>query len=1125
MPSLYGTCRSIPTGITIAPASGGSLSTSSTLYLSTQYRTRGGLSLHSAITPIAYSAGQKIVVTVTPSALASGELGSVHEIVVSGSTTNDVAQMVRLGAIPLLAIDQTTQLSLPRSLELSTNAHIALSASVATIAALPTGSDRLNGMVRLVTATGQYLRYDSTATTGVVLSAPGYWVDYYPWVGAANGFTTYIGTATNVDGGIDNAITEINPADVLRSLPYAADGGNSTPLRLCYLNELVEDGGNAIEALAPIAVSMLLDNVDQSTAFSNKIYARYLGKFRKLDGTLDTTFAASAIPVLIFDTKDGRTESNLFFPEFLDRGYGALYEFYLNFRSDEIAALRDGSTPSLSFGPAGEVGTYNPLGFITGNGVFGAESRLSAVGVNDEYLRVIPGSNSVVSLPGAASISSYIFFRAANRSATGLAPNTAGQKVVISGTSRGQIVVQPPGYMLESIEAIRAIVSTASGTATPGAFFAPVSVGASGTLSVSITIPALIRANYPDVIAGLAAGYNVPNLKVYLRFSGTITAQTALVTVGAGLTTLNFVITTNAGTVGALPTNPDTTFSLFANPTIATVTAGTGGNLAAGSYEVAIANHYPAGNTQLSAISHDPALGCLKEVTTDLADAIAGAKGYTLTTASYVQPPVGALVVVSVPNTAIFGILQPLFVQGGGGYLLTGKTANTLTLERSTDNGSDYAATGQTIASNALVVPGGMPGTVGASGEVAGLRYTFSSITAPTPASQSLRLNSAAPSGATAIYVSEFDRAEYNVATVLNTLTPGSLLLLASSSDQSVYHYYSFVSQVDNGSDRTLNVTYAGGGGAFIDLSDVSLSLLLKGTPGAPGTTGTNGLDGISGFGVRYSFSTSTAPTPTVGQLRLNNVAYNSATLLYVSESDRFNITASLTLNNISDGSTLLIFDEADPTAYVYALLTSQTDNGSDRTFAITNVTSSGTLSGNVTLSFAPKGAPGAPGTVNDTVNLGLSSVGTDPITAADIIRLYNKLGQLVWRQASNGSVLFAAATNLEQSWAKAQKATVTTLIDNTTISLDASLSNLYQVTLAGNRTLANPTNLAIGTNFEVKLIQDSTGTRSLSYGTAYKFSSGTAPPLSIAGSAVDLLSCRSYDGTTLQCDLGKGYA
>jgi len=117
------------------------------------------------------------------------------------------------------------------------------------------------------------------------------------------------------------------------------------------------------------------------------------------------------------------------------------------------------------------------------------------------------------------------------------------------------------------------------------------------------------------------------------------------------------------------------------------------------------------------------------------------------------------------------------------------------------------------------------------------------------------------------------------------------------------------------------------------------------------------------------------------------------------------------------------------------------------------------------------------------------------------------------------------AFLNAIQSWNKAQQASVTTLTDGSTIALDASLSNLYQVTLAGNRTLANPTNLAIGSNFEIRIAQDATGSRTLAYGTAYKFSGGVVPVLSTSANAIDLLSCRSYDGTTLQCDLGKGYA
>jgi hypothetical protein len=62
------------------------------------------------------------------------------------------------------------------------------------------------------------------------------------------------------------------------------------------------------------------------------------------------------------------------------------------------------------------------------------------------------------------------------------------------------------------------------------------------------------------------------------------------------------------------------------------------------------------------------------------------------------------------------------------------------------------------------------------------------------------------------------------------------------------------------------------------------------------------------------------------------------------------------------------------------------------------------------------------------------------------------------------------------------------TLTDATTIATDASLGNYFRVTLAGNRTLSNPTNLTDGQRITWEVIQDATGSRTLAYDTLFAF-------------------------------------
>lgn len=81
------------------------------------------------------------------------------------------------------------------------------------------------------------------------------------------------------------------------------------------------------------------------------------------------------------------------------------------------------------------------------------------------------------------------------------------------------------------------------------------------------------------------------------------------------------------------------------------------------------------------------------------------------------------------------------------------------------------------------------------------------------------------------------------------------------------------------------------------------------------------------------------------------------------------------------------------------------------------------------------------------------------------------------------------------------------TLTDSATISLDMSTGYNFTVTLAGNRTLANPTNTKVGQSGIIVVNQNGTGGNTLAFNSAYKFGNGTAPTISSAANSVSVLS------------------
>ena len=100
-----------------------------------------------------------------------------------------------------------------------------------------------------------------------------------------------------------------------------------------------------------------------------------------------------------------------------------------------------------------------------------------------------------------------------------------------------------------------------------------------------------------------------------------------------------------------------------------------------------------------------------------------------------------------------------------------------------------------------------------------------------------------------------------------------------------------------------------------------------------------------------------------------------------------------------------------------------------------------------------------------------------------------------------------AAGLGTAQSFTAAQRGSVSALTDGATITANFALANNFSVTLGGNRTLANPTNLTAGQHGVIVITQDGTGSRTLAYGSNWKVPAGAAPTLTTTANAVDVLA------------------
>ena len=90
---------------------------------------------------------------------------------------------------------------------------------------------------------------------------------------------------------------------------------------------------------------------------------------------------------------------------------------------------------------------------------------------------------------------------------------------------------------------------------------------------------------------------------------------------------------------------------------------------------------------------------------------------------------------------------------------------------------------------------------------------------------------------------------------------------------------------------------------------------------------------------------------------------------------------------------------------------------------------------------------------------------------------------------------------------------TESTLTDQATVTWDASTQDVCKLTLGGNRTMAAPTNNTTGQFISILVIQDGTGSRTLTWNAVFEFASDTAPTLTTTANLGDIFVFR-YNGS-----------
>ena len=142
------------------------------------------------------------------------------------------------------------------------------------------------------------------------------------------------------------------------------------------------------------------------------------------------------------------------------------------------------------------------------------------------------------------------------------------------------------------------------------------------------------------------------------------------------------------------------------------------------------------------------------------------------------------------------------------------------------------------------------------------------------------------------------------------------------------------------------------------------------------------------------------------------------------------------------------------------------------------------------------------------------TAVNTKSNKASNLSDLTDKPAAIV-NLGFTGATTNVASTSVANEYTKTQNFNATGLTDGATIAWDSSVHQVCSVTLAGNRTMAAPTNQVDGGFYHLTILQDGSGSRTMTWNAVFKWPSDTAPTLTTTASQQDELTFRS-NGTNM---------
>lgn len=585
----------------VVPSSGGSLSATN-LYFSLQTENRIGRNLQLVSSLVSIATTNKVTITINSQAKLPTE--EIFNYVIGASTSSVPNTFSQIAKITV-----TSSTTFPLVLVISRDIFLRRGYITSDNPSDIPFADLLHGMRIGYNGTGLVYEYDSLDSTSIVDNQETLLASTGKRFKAKGGFSTYISSVYDVDGSrLDlREENDINP--ILNS--YGTDGGDSASIRLW-----VDNASGSVVVGTRITLTVKLNENVKTNLFDKKI--RYI-----FEGIVDlntcvirttlrdgiTPFEKLGIP-LVFNSNN----PNFALEEDLLIGEALSFSFSLNFLGAELNDfIPEGSIISIYPSFVSNVGSYVAGGEIIGNCIFSEGGRR----------RVLPSTTNtgLEVLSGSGLIKNYTFPLLPKTTILGLISNTASQKVFINNL--GNCFLAPTN--LPNSSATRAIVSTTSGQTSVTNWSSYISITQNSNFTLTLTLPTLVRSNYPDLIANTSTTFVISRYVVYVQRQSNSEVRRFEVSYNSAITNNTFSINLldwNTGVVvSSVPSTTNTAldFNLYDLPYF-TISSGLGSGFSIGNYRFSIAYAYD-GN-QVTSISHDVAKGCIVELDMPLSQAL-----------------------------------------------------------------------------------------------------------------------------------------------------------------------------------------------------------------------------------------------------------------------------------------------------------------------------------------------------------------------------------------------------------------------------------------------------------------------------------------------------------------------